>query len=247
MGRWPRVRPVGPGEGEPHAVSCLEDPRRRLELELDRGRNADLERSRLLVPRPVGEVEDAAAHERGRAVGEDVAETCGEKCHGVRGRDRELDAWVAQDLQLSLERPVVRQRSLVVLALIFGECPRRLARAGDPRRRAVVPAYGDAIVCRALRAPDRRSEPLGGPRRLRAPLAAHLREVGRRPGGSPHEHCDRRLVVDPVLVSSQPAAEPADELGDEVDVRAGYGGRGRHVPPRADDHAARAAQGRVRP
>ena len=55
-------------------MAGLEDPRRRLELELDRGRDARLERLGSVVAVAVGEVEDAAGDERRRAVGEDVAE-----------------------------------------------------------------------------------------------------------------------------------------------------------------------------
>ena len=59
--RRPDVRPVGAGEREPDTVARLEDPRRRLELELHRGRHAGLERlpasscpsrwARLRIPR----------------------------------------------------------------------------------------------------------------------------------------------------------------------------------------------------
>ena len=108
-----------PGERQPHAVPGLEDPRGRLELDLDLGRHARLERDRRVVPVAVREVEDAAARERRGAVGEDVAEArrqVGDR-HG-RG-DGEPHARVPHHVEVGLERlPVVGERERVVEALI---------------------------------------------------------------------------------------------------------------------------------
>src|SRR5688572_9547170 len=74
--RRPGVRPVRACQCEPDAMARLEDPRRRLELELDARRCPRLERCRVNVTVAVREVQHAATHERGRSVGEDVAQAC---------------------------------------------------------------------------------------------------------------------------------------------------------------------------
>jgi hypothetical protein len=149
---------------------------------------------------------------------------------------------MAQDLELAGQRPVVRERAGVVLALVLGQGPRRLAGARDPGRRAHVAANGDPIVSVALGTPDARLEALGRPGRLGAPFAPHLRKIRCRPRRPAYEDLKRRLLVDPVRVVPQPASEPADELGHEVYVRPGDRRGRRRVGPRPDDHATRAAQ-----
>ena len=221
--RRPGVRPVGAGEREPYAVSGLEDPRRRLELDLDLRRHAGLERRRGCRARPVGQVEDPARDERGRAVGEDVAELRRQE------RDRVSAAvtvsrsrGVAHHVQLGRERlPVVDERERVVGSLVVGLAPRQLAGARDPGGAADVAANVDLVraACprgRSTVSPSR----AGGQVASDAPFAAHLGEVGSGPRRASREHHDRRLLVDPVLLVAQPAAEPADQLGHEVDVRA---------------------------
>ena len=220
-------------------MARLEDPRGRLELELDRRRHARLERLRRGVPVAVREVEHAAAHERRRAVGKDVAEPRREERHGVRRGDREAEPWMPEQLELVLERPVVGQRARVVLALVVRQRPGRLPGARDPRCRADVAAHGDAVALvtlRARRVGRRRSAGQVGSDRHSPRISA---TIGRRPRRAADEHRDRRLLVDPVPLVPEPAAEPADQLGDEVDVRPGDRRRRRHVRPRADDHAPR--------
>ncbi len=156
---------------------------------------------------------------------------------------------MTEDLELLVERrPVVGQRPRIVLALVVRKRPRRLARARDPRRGADVAAHGDPIlIVVALGSPHARAQPFCRPGRLRTPFAAHLREIGSRTRRAPHEDRDRRLLVDAVSLVAQPAREPADELGDEVDVRTGDRRRRRRVRPGADDHAARTRHRLVRP
>ena len=117
------------------------------------------------MPRPVREVEDPSAHERRRAVREDVAEPRREECDRMRRRDREPESRMAEQLELVVERPVVRQRARVVLPLVVGKRPRRLARRTRSRR-----------PCRHRLAPrsGRRSSPrdANGPRRSRS--AGHV-------------------------------------------------------------------------
>ena len=180
------------------------------------------ERPRMRVPCAMGEVEDAAAHQRGRAVGEHVAETRRRGTRRVRRGDGEPEPRVAEKLELLLQRPVVGQRALVVLSLVLGEASteafrRRRSRLPCRRRRARRCGRGGAI-----RAPDVRAETLRGPGRL----ARHSPRISARSGAG---RVDRRTNTAiggsssiPFSVSSQPAAEPADELGNEVDVRAGY-------------------------
>ena len=222
-------------------MAGLEDPRRGLELQLDLGRRPGLERLRCDVTVAVGEVEHAAAHERGRAVREDVAQPRRQECHRVRRRHGHLKPRVTEELELIVERrPVVRQRARVVLSLIVRQPPRCLAGARDPRCGSDIAAHGDAIGRGALGPPDARAQALRGPGRLRAPLAAHLREIRCRLRRTAHEDRDRRFLVDAVPLVAEPAREPADELGHEVDVRPGDRRRGRHVAPRPDEHAPRA-------
>src|SRR6185295_1006867 len=56
-----------------------------------------------------------------------------------------------------------------------------------------------------------------------------------------------RLVVDAVLLVAQPAAEPAHELGYEVDVRPRKRSGGGHVAPRPDEEPLRALERLERP
>src|SRR4029079_8974765 len=106
-------------------------------------------------------------------------------------------------------------------ALVVRERPRMLSRARDPGSRPDVAMHHDAIALVAVGPPDGRPKALGRPRRLQAPLAAHLGDVRRRAGRPAYEHREGRLTVDTVRLVSKPAGEPADELGHEVDVRAG--------------------------
>ena len=85
-------------------------------------------------------------------------------------------------------------------------------------------------------------QPLRWPRRLAAPLAVHHREIRPRSRRAACEDGDRRLGVDAVLLVGEPAAEPADQLRDEVDVRAGARRCGRLVTPRPEDDALRARE-----
>ena len=120
--------------------------------------------------------------------------------------------------------------------------PRQLAGARDPRRRADVAAHLELVAGAARRGVSTPRRAVRRPRRVGAPLAPDLGEVGRGPRRAAQEHHDRRLLVDPVQLVAQPAVEEADHLRHEVDVRAGQRGRLRHVAPRPDEQPLRAAQ-----
>ena len=106
-------------ERQPHAVPAFEQPRRRLQLDLDLGRHTRFERNRRVVAVAMREVEQPAACERGGAVGEDVAEPYREVGDGHGRRDGEPHARVPHHVEVGLEwLPVVGERERVVEALI---------------------------------------------------------------------------------------------------------------------------------
>ena len=142
---------------------------------------------------------------------------------GAVGRERQSHAEWPSDLQLarrSASRSVSDTR--VVGALIERLAPRQPARARDPRGRADVAAHRELVrdpspVGRSVEP----REPVRRPRRLGAPLAAHLRQVGLGTRRAARRRPDRRLLVDRRSARRAANAEPADHLRHEVDVRAG--------------------------
>ena len=139
---------------------------------------------------------------------------------------------MAHHVEFGFERlPVVGERECVVEALVVREPPRELSGAGDPRGAADVAADVDRVDPLAGRAQDALPQALRRPGRLAAPLAAHLGEGRRGPGRTAGEDGDRRLLVDAVRLVGEPAAEPADQLRHEVDVRPRDRRRSRAVAP----------------
>ena len=148
-------------------MARLEDPRGRLELDLDLGRDAGLERDGCVVAVAVREVEQPAAGEGGGAVGKDVAELGRDVRDGHGRGDGEPHARVAHHVEIRGERlPVVGEREGVVDALVVRQSPRELPGAGDPRRPADVAADVDRVGALALRPQHLLGEPLRRPRRL---------------------------------------------------------------------------------
>ena len=240
--RRSRVRPrvsrrVGGGQvfghSEPASASrtCgrARRPTRSPRARAHRGRLAGIERLGSTVAVSVGEVEQPSGDESRRAVGKDVAEPRRE----VRDRSGEVTRQpqprVAEDLELGVERlPVVGSERASSSRWSSG-CPHgRRPGAGDPGGGADVAANRDPS-CPAPSA--REVEQRAGARAARPARCANrrasgeigLRRVERRTktgsAGRRRLRCARR----------EPAAEPADQLRDEVDVRPGQRRRCRHV------------------
>ncbi len=224
-------------------MARLEHPRGRLELDLDLGRHAGLEPDRCGVPVAVREVEDRPARQGGGSVGEDVTEADRQVRDGYGRGERQLHARMAHHVQVGLgEIPVEDERERVVEPLISGQSPGPATRAGDPRGAPDVTPDVNRLAALAVGAEDVLDEPFGWPGRLAAPLAPHLGEIRGRPRRAAGEDGDRRLRVDAVLLVGEPAAEPADQLRHEVDVRPGSRGCSRAMAPGAEDDALRAGE-----
>ena len=136
--------------------------------------------------------------------------------------------------------PVEDQRVDLVGALVEREPVGRVVGAADVTHDADVAAHAE----RPLRpspgsSSTQRAQPLRRPARLGAPLARERVEVGLRRRRAADEEHDRRLAVDPVLGPAEPAVEPADQLADVVDTRAGDGVDRVHVAPRAHEQPLR--------
>ena len=195
-----------------------------------RGRLARHERLRIGRGRRAGEVEQAAGDERRRPVGEDAAQPGREVRDGDVGGERQLEHRVAEQLRPRADSHSRQSEQRVVLALVERLTPRQPRGARDPRGGADVARDRDLVA--PARGPGERVTLLeprssGQPGSWRQSPRCSARSGS---GASvPDEHLDRRLVVDAVRLVGEPAAEPADQLGDEVEVRAGQRRRRRHV------------------
>jgi hypothetical protein len=145
--RWPAVRPVGSGHGQPQGVARFECPRGRLELDLDidpfvrsdrGGSSADLAAR---VGRPAADmakVEHAASDQCRVSLRQHVTQLDADVPVVLIAADAQPDAPDAHELGSLRDRPVVHERAGVVGALIERLPPRQAAAAGVPRSGADV-------------------------------------------------------------------------------------------------------------
>src|SRR5439155_13918587 len=87
--RWPRPGPIRGRHGYPEAMAGRKGMRADVERHPHLVPCARLERAKVCMTLPVGEVEEAAGDQRRRAVGEDVAEAHADKC--LRTVDLDVD------------------------------------------------------------------------------------------------------------------------------------------------------------
>ena len=237
-----------------------------VELDADRGRArpATIGRTSACAI-AMGEVEDAERHAGRCTVRAHVAEPDGDEGRRPVDLELQLDHRRAEDLEALLERrPVEGQRAAVVLALVareLGALARR-SRTGTTRHRRGPwlsatttrghprdPA-GDAAL--ESRSPSR-AEPLGRdarrrPHRLADPPSRRRRIERRRGDVLGHPGAEHRLVHDARVEALQPVVEPADDLGQEVELgpgvaRCGYACAHGPMTPRRGTSRPRAAAG----
>ena len=257
--RRPAVRPVGPREIHAHAVAGLEHPRGDVQLERHVVRPSGFERRRLLPGVAMREVEQTTRDQLRGAVGVDVAQPGGQVRHGCGGSHPRSQDGGAEDLELPLERPVVDERERLVRPLVDRLPPGRQPGAAQPRGPPDVAADLEPVGAVAglgrLGLGEREpafADPVERPPALEPPRARIGLEVGSRCHRTPHEHDDRRLAVDAVVLTPQPSVPPARHLAVEVEVGAGARGLDVGVRPGTGQEAFRAvevrhaAQGDVR-
>ena len=129
----------------------------------------------------MGQVEQPAGQQRGRAVREHVAQLGRQGRHRLAGPEPDPQPRVPEQRHL-LGRPLPGQRRRVVVALVGRLAPRQRPGAAVPGRRADV---GQHVVASASPSPSpRTSSRCAGqrPGRRRPPLAVDQHAVGARPG-----------------------------------------------------------------
>ena len=224
--RWPGVGPVRPGQRQPDVVPGREDVGRGLQLDRDLDVLADRDRDRrrrarrwvrLRNPRvtraevPSGNTSSSFADSDATAASERPARVR----TGGRGPRR-----------LVLDRPVVGQRPGVVLPLVERLPPRqpRRRRSSTPRCRR--PAARPACRSSRRRCGRHRAgrSTTGRVRAARPARSATTPSCSARSGSGRVAWRTKTRIggsrSTPVVVVPQPAAEPADHLGHEVDVGA---------------------------
>lgn len=139
--RRDQVRPVRPGQRQPQPVPGREHPRGRVQPQLDRLDDAGPHRLRVGPRPPPGQVEEPARHQGRGPVREHVAQLGRQERHRRRGPHPDHQPRMAEDLELPLHLPVVRQRPGVVGPLVVGLPEGQLPGAADPGRAADVAAH----------------------------------------------------------------------------------------------------------
>ena len=169
---------------------------------------AGLERRRVLVAVPVGEVEEPVADPRGRAVGRDVGEA--RRDQRQRAVDGQHEVGDRRAEQLDARRQgigVEHQRAAVLEPLVERQVRRERRRGTSARRRGRRSAASGGPAAPRARGRPRgarvehtgpRRDARGRPGRLRAPSARARSREGARPGRRVLDpDPEQRLVVDP--------------------------------------------------